>query len=438
MSLSLRWVDDSELPRVIEARQRSFGFAARDFDRYGDDLLNDQRRQGADYLLAERDGRVVGTTTGLPLTMWVRGARLGCQGVAYVGTLRTERRRGGGAAGSAGSAGSAGAERGIASQLMDATVRKARERRQPVSALMPFRASFYEHFGYGLVETRCEWNVPTGLLPAGDFAGYRFMEEADVPRVLELCHADARAGRCDIETHPSAFTTNRKWLEDGLCFVDEAEPDGPLRGWCFARATTRSDRRVNDVVEWAVDSPASLLRLLHWASSQKDQFPWTRLTLPAHVPLNWLLRERHLVSHAVEHATAELRAHSRMMLRVIDHVAFFKDQRLPAPHGAAPHDAAPHGAAATVGGAVTVAVHETEGEVSKFRLEVGDGRLDAAPSQASADVECRDVVWAAVAAGELRASDAARFGLLDVRRPDLLPLLDALAEGPRPFCKEYF
>src|SRR6185503_13598429 len=101
-----------------------------------------------DYLLADRDGEAVGTTTALSMTIWVRGAALPCQGVAYVGTIKTHRR------------GGANGEKGVATQLMFETLRRARERREVVSALMPFRASFYEHFGYGLIERRHEWLVP--------------------------------------------------------------------------------------------------------------------------------------------------------------------------------------------------------------------------------------------------------------------------------------
>ena len=44
---------------------------------------------------------------------------------------------------------------------------------------MPFRASFYEHFGYGLAELRHEWTVPLSIFPTGDFAGFRFAEQSD-------------------------------------------------------------------------------------------------------------------------------------------------------------------------------------------------------------------------------------------------------------------
>ena len=47
--------------------------------------------------------------------MWVRGGRVPCHGVAFVGTIRTVRRAG-------------GKEMGIATQLMHVTLAKARER----------------------------------------------------------------------------------------------------------------------------------------------------------------------------------------------------------------------------------------------------------------------------------------------------------------------
>src|SRR5205085_9701224 len=128
------------------------------------------------------------TATALSLTCWVRGSPLPCQGVAWVGTVRTRRRAGG-----------EGGEGGIASRLMHETLRKARERGQVLSALMPFRASFYEHFGYGVVERRCDWTIPLSLLPTGEYDGFRFGGPDDRPAVA-ACHQRAvERGQCDME-----------------------------------------------------------------------------------------------------------------------------------------------------------------------------------------------------------------------------------------------
>jgi predicted acetyltransferase len=166
MPLSLRWVGQSEYDALAEVRARCYAPAAKDVAVFKERLLSDQRAKPGDHLLAERDGRIVGTATSLSMTMWVRGGSVPCQGVAFVGTIKTARRGGSKSAG----------ERGIASQIMFEALRLARERQQVVSALMPFRASFYEHFGYGLAEQRAEWIVPLSILPPGDFGGIRYRE----------------------------------------------------------------------------------------------------------------------------------------------------------------------------------------------------------------------------------------------------------------------
>src|SRR4051812_17306310 len=96
MGLNLRWVNDNERDRVAETRLRCYAFGTKDLDRYRDMIKHDGRAKAGDFLLAERDGEAIGTTTSLSMTMWVRGAPLPCQGVAWVGTIRTARRQAGG------------------------------------------------------------------------------------------------------------------------------------------------------------------------------------------------------------------------------------------------------------------------------------------------------------------------------------------------------
>ena len=97
-------------------------------------------------------GQVVGTATSLSMTMWVRGGAVPCEGVRSVGTGSDHRRRTGHGDG--------------------ADFRYARDptRWRDVSKSVShcaFRASFYEHFGYGLVERRQEWDCAPFDPPAG-------------------------------------------------------------------------------------------------------------------------------------------------------------------------------------------------------------------------------------------------------------------------------
>jgi predicted acetyltransferase len=415
MSLKLRWVGEEDFDRVALVRTRCYAKASKeeaDFQKY---LRAEDRGKPGDFLLAERaDGEAVGTTTSYSFTMWVRGAPLSCQGVAYVGTVRTARRAAGLSNGGA----------GVATELMHETLRKARERQQVVSALMPFRASFYEHFGYGLAETRAEWTIPADVMPRLNHDGLRYVEPADHDAITALRQRVVESGQCDLEI--TRATMDRRWRDfagDGFEFVDRPGRDSPAHMWI-----SLEDAQVNNQrylrADWLIyESPQSLRRLLAFLGAQKDQFAGVVITLPRDVPMNQLLRETQVPHRPVVHATTSVRPYTRMQVRVLDHVRFFEKLQLPAKQAR---------------GEATIAVKETEGNVSKFRLAIESGRTRATPSDASPDIECRDVTWSSIACGELAASTAARWGLIQVNRPTAVELLDTLGVGPAPFCNEFF
>ena len=178
MAVTWRWVtrNTDDLRKVSEARLRADGAGSGQREKFAITEPPD----GQEHLLAEENGRPVAVTTAIDQRIWVRGAAFDCQGVAWVGTVRTHRR------------GTGPQGRGIASTLMQQTVRRARQRQQPLTALMPFRVSFYEHFGYGVVERRHDWLIPLSVLPAGDFSGLRYLERADLPELMRPASASSR------------------------------------------------------------------------------------------------------------------------------------------------------------------------------------------------------------------------------------------------------
>lgn len=409
MSLQLRWVGTDELDRVAETRALCYAHAAKDVEGHRQQLRDDRRQQPGDFLLAERDGRAVGTITSLSLTMWVRGVPLPCQGIAYVGTIKTHRR------------GGSGGEPGVATQLMHEALRMARQRQQVISALMPFRASFYEHFGYGLIEQRVEWTVPVTVLPSGRFDSIRFLESDDLPAVYECRRQMVRKGQCDVERPTDFWPYVRRNAGDCMEIVDAPEPR-VVRGYLRLQHFRESDRNLLRVVDHVWDSPEALLRQLYFLGSLRDQYSAVALVLPPDLPLNLLLKETQLAHRPVEHPVARATVQTRTQARIIDHKRFLELLELPP----------------ETSGKTTVAIAETEGSISILRLDLSQGRMSVSPGTSSADLECTDKTWASIACGELDPQTAVDWGLARLHDARAIAVLRALSKGPRPFLTEAF
>jgi predicted acetyltransferase len=348
----------------------------------------------------------------MPNTSRCRCGRVSCQGVAWVGTIKTQRR-----------GGRAGGEKGIASQLLHETIRRGRERGDVVSALMPFRASYYEHFGYGMVERRNEWTVPMAILPGGDFDGIRFMQPDDLPLIQACRQRMVEQGQCDLERTPGAWTMFSSQWENGYVVVDQPKAGAAVQSWAYFVDVVKADLRYVQIADASWDSPQAFLRILHFLASLKDQYSGAYLSLPADLPLNWLLKETQLPHRPVDHAVAQVQTINRMQVRILDHAKFLSALKLPS----------------YVSGKTSVAVQESEGNVSSFSLDLEQGHArHRGGSSGSADVECTDRVWAAIACGDVSASTAAKLGLIRVHDSAALRVLDAFAMGPAPFCNERF
>jgi len=366
-------------------------------------LAEDERIVSDDLLLAHVDGEAVATATSYSMNTWVRGARLPCQGVAYVGTIKTRRRSG-----------------GLASAVMAETLKKARERGQVLSALMPFRASFYEHFGYGLVERRAHWTVPLSVLPTGRAEGFEFVTDVD-PAMKACRQRMVEAGQCDFERSPGSWKVFGMNAREGFVVADRAK-DGTVRSWWNWAQQKKNDKDVLHFYDQAFDSMESLQRALCFFATLKDQFWAASLTLQADFPLNRLLKEPQVPHRFVNHETAEVRSFTMMQVRVLDHVRLIGSVHLPT----------------EVRGRATVAIAETEGAVTMLRIDVEGGRATARVTGEAPDVECTDRTWAGVVLGDLPASRAAGMGLVKVNSPGALGVLDAFAAGVAPFSNEYF
>lgn len=405
-----RWVGREAADLVALTRLRCYADSMKDLPVYQGYVRDDHRAVDGDFLLLERGGTVVGTATSLSMTLHARSGAVPCQGVAWVGTVKTERRKGN------------ADTRGVASQVMLATLDRAREREEVVSALMPFRASFYEHFGYGVVERRTTWTIPLAILPSELPPAARFFADDDLPAMADCRTRVCRDGQFDIDAGEAGLRSWRHHFDAGFVYVVQPDPAGDIRAWMWLQDEVRDGGRYAKVNQWHADSHEAFLRLLSLLASWKDQYRGAIIQLPADWQVNRLLRESQVPHRAVDHPTATAVSFTRMQARILDHRRFLAALQVPTRWK----------------GAVVLAIHESEGHVSKLRIEVESGRVVATPTEASPDLEMPDRTWAALASGDLPVAQAVRAGLLPGVPGRGLDVLRALGDGPPPWCGEYF
>lgn len=407
MPLNIEWTGRAQLERIARIRWQCYGNRENELESFIHRTRTGRFMDG-DVAIATENGIDVGTATSLSLHMHIRGKRLDCQGVAWVGASKSHRRR-------------SGEERGVASQIMDALLHRARERRQVVSALMPFRGSFYEHFGYGLVERQHVWTIPTAILPTGSGSNWRFGIQTDKQAMIRCRLKQAESGSCDVETSPAAMDEWFAYLTpDTQLFVDQQSDS--IRAYLWLRTVIEEEKTVAVTVQPSFSDTEGLKSILRFLGSLKDQYGLARIILPVDVPLNLLIKEHQIPHRRVEHLSATCQMITRMQMRVLDHIEFWTGQQIPR----------------SVNAQVTVAVREYEGNVSRFLLDLSSGTVQAGPSTAEPDLTVSDVIWASIATGALRCSTAADLGFVSVRRPEAVHALEVLSEGQTPFCYEYF
>ena len=186
MSLKATWLGPKDLDRITDIRLRCYGGGPADRPKF---LLKSQfdRSADGDVLILSDDTGDVATATSLSMTCNVRGTPLPCQGVAWVGTVRSHRRR-------------RVDGRGLASRVMDALAEKAKERGQPVGMLAPFRVSFYESFGYGVMERQNTWTIPLAILPEDDTSGFGEYRDSDFAAAVASRQRQFDATHGDVAT----------------------------------------------------------------------------------------------------------------------------------------------------------------------------------------------------------------------------------------------
>jgi predicted acetyltransferase len=210
--------------------------------------------------IAIEDDRIAGALKSLPFTQHMGGAALPMFGLAAVGVAPWARRR------------------GVARILCENALRAAFDRRDAVSALYPFRPSFYRRLGWALVgELHTYRFMPEHLADTGD-PEVRIASDAEMPAV-EVCYARA-AERSNglIDRDPARWKLH---LDRSGAHVFAARTGGTVDGYAILiyGSARSAERRPLFIRELVTVEDSAYRRLLGFLSRQRDL--WRRIRYDA-------------------------------------------------------------------------------------------------------------------------------------------------------------
>ncbi|MGE5316171.1 MAG: enhanced intracellular survival protein Eis [Acidobacteriota bacterium] len=149
--------DTEEIARLYAV---SFPSVVKTIDEWCDDLQPNARRTFDDILVAAENGHVAGALTLYRHTVSVGGVQMKSGGIGGVAVLPEARMN------------------GIAKTLMTEACTRMRATHVPLSLLYPFKQSFYQKLGYGLIGELKTMNVPSTVIP-------RFSERDNVHPLVD-------------------------------------------------------------------------------------------------------------------------------------------------------------------------------------------------------------------------------------------------------------
>ncbi len=367
-------------------------------------------------LVAEDAGVLAAQATAAKMTMMLAGAEVSCPGITVVACAPEHRRR------------------GAVDRLMRGLLARMRKRREPLSALYPFSAPFYEKFGYARVDWPEMFVVPPTQLRPSDLRRHvrRLDPEKDLPALAD-CYDRWRAGR----TGPLVRTTN--WwrarvfgkIQDGVVCVRPSRgrgaAGGAIDGYLFYETRGEpnqiaSDMMVKEFVAATPDGRSALYGFLH---ALGEQFERIHVAFPRGEGPAALTGR----GHAVE--SADCARHQIVgqvlagaMLRVVDL------RRALALHPGP----ARSGARGLVG--VDLSDPVFADQTASFDLTFGpSGATAVRARKAKARLAMSIGAFSQVYAGATRARAMWMDGVIG-GDPDVAALLDEAFAGPAPFWSE--
>jgi predicted acetyltransferase len=273
-----RFAGNDEIADVARLVAHSFPGPTRSVEWIRGQLEAPRFGGGADTLFIGHDGRGMAAACQIhPLRQWIGGEELRCAGIGTVAVSPAHRRR------------------GIGGQLVTAALRAAAERGDVVSALYPFRVSFYRALGYGHAADALQYQVaPHYFADAPGRLSVELLEDdAGRAEALALYNDWARTQTGQLARTPVMWADQVPKHDRAL--VGYRAQGGELEGYALAiyRADLPAAERYIEIDELVWTTPDARRGLYAWVASLGDQ--WRQVlvrALPSHRLGDWISEPR--------------------------------------------------------------------------------------------------------------------------------------------------
>ena len=309
--------------------------------------------------------------------------------------------------------------RGYVAELIRKLCDELRQEGIPLSALNPFKMSFYRQFGWAtFVEHRAvkagmeafeAFRKPiTGRFePAGK-------EQIDVLQEIYLNALRGRFGPIVRSQHRWESNTLHSNQATRYAYIWR-DDSGQARAYCIYSIEKRDNKQTMVCREAVALDPQARAQLFSFMASQDSLVERVQFQAPAEAPLSAILG-----------GSLEFLVRPHTMLRLVDCQAALAGYHYPR----------------SCTGRVTLAITDRwlidNSGVYALELHEGHATVTRLPADTQADLSCDIAVLAQLYSRLLRPRIAASFGLIDVHNRSALTLLDAMFEGLAPFISDYF
>lgn len=404
--LTFRVATADDIRKIAELSYHSFPMASMPVEAREKRFSEDPRIRVENYVVGEADGCVVASTHWIPFTTWIGGVGQPMQGVASVVVAHEARRR------------------GYASDLMVEVMRRARERGTALSALYPFRHSFYASLGYATSVEHRVWTFPPNDLPHyAERASVRRATAADLDRINACYERVMRRSTLMVERGPADW--DRRHFEQGRAYAEVFDDGAAVRGYFIFRYRERDGHHTQLFVQEIVYEDQEALRgLLGHIAALRDQFMEVVCVTRAGERLELRLanpRDGGAIKGMISDFVGP-RVLWGAMARILDVERAFAAR--PSYNGAT--------------GRLSVEIDDRQLPENRgpWTVSFEDGRATVARSEAGT-ARASIATLTQLYLGFVSASEARDLGLLTADDPDVA-LLDRAFAGPRPSLMDQF